>query len=72
MVTRSFLDHIKNKRSQVFPDMILDWKRPKGDDTTNKTKEVNLFKTDIEKLRIHYRNALGLDDLENEPLPNVS
>jgi hypothetical protein len=30
--------------------MIKDWKRPKGDDTTNHTLEVNLFKTDIEIL----------------------
>jgi hypothetical protein len=68
MVTKSFLEHIDKRRCQVFPDMISDWKRPKGDDTTNKNKEVNLFKTDIEKLTSHYLNILGID-LEKEPLP---
>jgi hypothetical protein len=67
MVTKSFLEHINKKRCQVFPEMITDWKRPKGDDTSNKTKEVNLFKTDIEKLKNHYLNILGID-LEKEAL----
>jgi hypothetical protein len=49
--------------------MIADWKRPKGDDTSNKSKEVNLFKTDIEILKHHYLNVLGLDGLEKETLP---
>jgi hypothetical protein len=50
--------------------MISDWKRPKGDDTSNtsnKNKEVNLFKTDIEKLKSHYLNVLGID-IDKEPL----
>jgi hypothetical protein len=50
MVTKSFLDHVAKKTNYVFPDMIKDWKRPKGDDTTNHTLEVNLFKTDTEVL----------------------
>jgi hypothetical protein len=50
--------------------MIADWKRPKGDDTSNKSKEVNLFNTDIEILKNHYLNVLGLHGLEKETLPN--
>jgi hypothetical protein len=47
MVTKSFLDHISNKNCKSFPDMIKDWIRPNGDDTSNNSKEVNLFNTDI-------------------------
>jgi hypothetical protein len=35
--------------------MIKDWLRPKGDDTTNYTKEVNLFNADIEILNKYYQ-----------------
>jgi hypothetical protein len=45
--------------------MIKDWIRPNnGDDTSNNSKEVNLFNTDIEKLRSHYTNIFGLDNQE--------
>jgi hypothetical protein len=51
MVTKSFLENVTGKKNFTFPDMIKDWKRPKGDDTTNHTKEVNLFRTDLKILK---------------------
>jgi hypothetical protein len=45
--------------------MIKDWKRPKGDDTTNHTLEVNIFKTDTEVLRKKYAEIIGLDDIDS-------
>jgi hypothetical protein len=41
--------------------MIKDWVRPKEDDTTNHTKEVNLFKIDMEILNKHYSKFLDID-----------
>jgi hypothetical protein len=43
MVTKSFLEHVAKKKNYVFPDMIKDWDRPRGDDTSKYTLEVNLF-----------------------------
>jgi hypothetical protein len=61
MVTKSFLEHIVKKKNFVFPDMIKDWKRPKGDDTTNHSKEVDLFRTGIEILKKNYIDFLEID-----------
>jgi hypothetical protein len=45
--------------------MIRDWRRPKGTDITNYTKEVNLFNTDEEILKKNYVEFLQLDGSKN-------